>query len=89
MSGIFLTGATGFLGRHVLRRLVAGGRGPVVCLARDPSRFPDTGDAPVDCIRGDLDAPERWEDALRGCDTVVHLAALTGKAKPAEHFRVP
>lgn len=87
-SGIFLTGATGFLGGRVLRRLATGGRGPIVCLARDPSRLPELEGAAVDCIRGDLEAPERWADALRGCDTVVHLAALTGKAKAAEHFRV-
>jgi NADH dehydrogenase len=87
MSGIFLTGATGFLGGRVLRRLAAGGA-RVVCLARDPSRLPALEGADVDCVRGDLDAPERWADALRGCDTVVHLAALTGKARAAEHFRV-
>lgn len=87
MSDIFLTGATGFIGGRVLRRLAAG-RSRVVCLARDPARLPDLGGTEVEAVRGELDAPEPWADAMRGCDTVVHLAALTGKAKASEHFRI-
>ena len=36
----------------------------------------------------DLGTPAAYLDALRGCDTVVHLAAVTGKAKPTDYFRV-
>jgi NADH dehydrogenase len=35
-----------------------------------------------------LDDPSSYGPALAGSDTVVHLAALTGKGAPKEHFRV-
>jgi nucleoside-diphosphate-sugar epimerase len=38
---------------------------------------------------GDLTDPNgSWQESLRGVDTVIHLAARTGKASRAEHFRV-
>jgi uncharacterized protein YbjT (DUF2867 family) len=86
MSGIFLTGATGFIGGRVLRCLTAKDRA-VVCLVRDPSRLPDPGPN-VRVVRGMLEAPATYESALRGIETVVHLAALTGKARAEEHARV-
>ncbi|MGQ0721550.1 MAG: SDR family oxidoreductase [Candidatus Eiseniibacteriota bacterium] len=86
MSGIFLTGATGFIGGRVLRCLTAKGR-EVVCLVRDPSRLPDPGPN-VRVVRGMLEAPATYESTLRGIETVVHLAALTGKARAEEHARV-
>jgi NADH dehydrogenase len=86
MSGIFLTGATGFIGGHVLRHLAARGE-RVVCLARDPGRLASP-HPNVRVVRGMLEAPATYEPALSGMDTVVHLAALTGKAKPEEHRRV-
>ncbi|MHB1314157.1 MAG: non-ribosomal peptide synthetase [Christensenellales bacterium] len=33
-EGVLLTGATGFLGAHLLKRLIETGKGPVVCLVR-------------------------------------------------------
>jgi len=87
MTSVFLTGATGFVGGHVLRRLAAAGHGPIRCLVRDPARLPDVG-GDVQAVVGDLENVSAWASALEGCDTVVHLAALTGKASEAEHFRV-
>lgn len=84
---VFLTGASGFVGGHVLRRLASAGRGPIHCLVRDPARLPEVaGD--VRAVVGDLERPSAWAAALAGCDTVVHLAALTGKASESAHFRV-
>jgi NADH dehydrogenase len=78
---IFLTGATGFLGRHLLARLAAAGTFEVRCLARDPARLPAAArSAGVAFVPGDLrEAP--LEPALAGCDAVVHLAARTGRAR--------
>jgi NADH dehydrogenase len=67
-----LTGATGLLGRQVLRRLTAGGE-PVRCLVRDPRRLgPDR--VRVQIALGDLADPPSFRNALRGVRTVVHLA---------------
>jgi uncharacterized protein YbjT (DUF2867 family) len=56
----------------VVRRLVAN-RVPVRCLVRDPRRLgPER--VRVQLSIGDLADPSSWRHALRGVDTVVHLA---------------
>ena len=69
---LLLTGATGLLGHDVVRRLTARGT-PVRCLVRDPRRLgPER--VRVQLAIGDLADPASWRNALRGVDTVVHLA---------------
>ncbi|MDA0163169.1 NAD(P)H-binding protein [Solirubrobacter ginsenosidimutans] len=69
---LLLTGATGLLGHAVVRRLTANGI-PVRCLVRDPRRLgPER--VRVQLAIGDLADPASWRNALRGVDTVVHLA---------------
>jgi uncharacterized protein YbjT (DUF2867 family) len=69
---LLLTGATGLLGHAVVRRLTARGT-PVRCLVRDPRRLgPER--VRVQLAIGDLADPASWRNALRGVDTVVHLA---------------
>jgi uncharacterized protein YbjT (DUF2867 family) len=70
---LLLTGATGLVGRSVLRRLAASGR-PVRCLVRDPRRL-GADRVRVQIALGDLADPQSFRNALRGVDTVVHLAA--------------
>jgi uncharacterized protein YbjT (DUF2867 family) len=70
---ILLTGATGTVGSAVLRRLTTAGT-PVRCLVRDPKRLgPER--VRVQIALGDLANPASFRNALRGVDTVVHLAA--------------
>jgi uncharacterized protein YbjT (DUF2867 family) len=70
---ILLTGATGTVGSALLRRLTAQGA-PVRCLVRDPRRLGDQR-VRVQIALGDLANPASFRHALRGVDTVVHLAA--------------
>ncbi len=70
---ILLTGATGTIGTPLLRRLVAAGE-PVRVLVRDPRRLgPER--VRVQIALGDLGNPASFRNAMRGVDTVVHLAA--------------
>jgi uncharacterized protein YbjT (DUF2867 family) len=70
---ILLTGATGTVGSALLRRLIAEGK-QVRCLVRDPRRLgPER--VRVQIALGDLANPASFRHALRGVDTVVHLAA--------------
>jgi uncharacterized protein YbjT (DUF2867 family) len=70
---LLLTGATGLVGSALLPRLTAAGR-PVRCLVRDPRRLgPER--VRVQIALGDLSDPASFRNALRGVDTVVHLAA--------------
>ncbi len=70
---LLLTGATGLVGRALLRRLTAGGE-PVRCLVRDP-RGLGADRVRVQIALGDLADPPSFRNALRGVRTVVHLAA--------------
>jgi uncharacterized protein YbjT (DUF2867 family) len=70
---LLLTGATGLVGRAVLRRLTARGQ-QVRCLVRDPRRL-GADRVRVQIALGDLADPPSFRNALRGVRTVVHLAA--------------
>jgi NADH dehydrogenase len=69
---LLLTGATGLLGHAVVRRLTERGI-PVRCLVRDPRRL-GAERVRVQLAIGDLADPASWRNALRGVDTVIHLA---------------
>jgi NADH dehydrogenase len=70
---ILLTGATGTVGSALLRRLTTGAT-PVRCLVRNPKRL-GSERVRVQIALGDLADPASFRNALRGVDTVVHLAA--------------
>jgi NADH dehydrogenase len=70
---ILLTGATGVVGSALLRRLTADGT-PVRCLVRNPRKLGDQR-VRVQIALGDLANPGSFRNALRGVDTVIHLAA--------------
>jgi uncharacterized protein YbjT (DUF2867 family) len=70
---ILLTGATGNVGRQVLTRLTARGE-RVRVLVRDPRRLGNER-VRVQIALGDLSDPASFRNALRGVETVVHLAA--------------
>jgi len=71
---VLVTGASGFIGRHLVERLAnAGDHVRALVRARSGAKMP--GDQRVELAYGDvldLDAVER---AARGCDVVYHLAA--------------
>ncbi len=71
---LLLTGATGTIGLPVLRRLTAE-EIPVRCLVRDPRRL-GSERVRVQIALGDLSDHLSFRHALRGVDTVVHLASV-------------
>jgi uncharacterized protein YbjT (DUF2867 family) len=70
---LLLTGATGQVGSALLGRLLADGV-QVRCLVRDPRRL-GARRVRVQIALGDLADPPSFRNAMRGVDTVVHLAA--------------
>jgi NADH dehydrogenase len=70
---LLLTGATGLVGSTLLGRLLAEGS-EVRCLVRDPRRL-GAQRVRVQIALGDLTDPPSFRNALRGVQTVVHLAA--------------
>jgi nucleoside-diphosphate-sugar epimerase len=75
---ILVTGAAGFLGRHLIATLVAAGA-PTVALCREPSALRDLAHPALEVAAADVrdgDACARW---LAGVDTVFHLAAVRNR----------
>src|SRR5215469_13582189 len=70
---LLLTGATGLVGGALRGRLIASEM-PIRCLVRDPRRLGEDR-VRVQIALGDLADPPSFRNALRGVDTVVHLAA--------------
>jgi dihydroflavonol-4-reductase len=68
---VLVTGASGFLGRHVLALLHARPDTEVSGLCRHPERL---GEIPVPVHRGDLLDPASLAAPLKGVDAVVHAA---------------
>lgn len=69
---VFLTGATGLIGRSLSALLLGRGHA-VTVLSR---RAPAAGALPagVTAVEGDPARPGRWQEVLAGCDACVHLA---------------
>src|SRR5207302_10063326 len=80
-----VTGGTGFIGSHVVRKLLAE-RIPVRCLVRGASARANLSGLGVDIMVGDLAEPESLKRALQGCDLLFHVAAdyRLWAPKPAE-----
>lgn len=83
-----VTGATGFVGSAVLRRLIAAGHSTRVLTRPDSDRRNIEG---VDCeiAVGDLNDPPSLRAAVKGCDAVFHVAAdyRIWTPNPAELYR--
>jgi len=71
---VFLTGATGFLGSHVARALVAYGA-DLRMLTRQTSQTGNIQDLHGERVVGDLRDISSYKTALQGCDAVFHVAA--------------
>lgn len=84
---IAVTGATGFVGRFVVRELLARGR-RVRALARDPREaarvLPDAG---VDLVAGNVLDPDSMDDLAAGADAMVHLVGIRRELPGGVTFR--
>jgi len=82
---ILVTGASGFVGRHVVRELASGAHvRAMVRTARGAAALDG-----VDCelVRGDVTDPASLRVAARGMRTIVHLVAIV-EGSPAAFERV-
>jgi nucleoside-diphosphate-sugar epimerase len=85
MSTVAVTGASGFVGGHVLAKLCEGGY-RVRALLRHPTQIDLT--ANLTPVVGRLDHPDALDELLRGADHLVHLAGATGGVDYADFARV-
>jgi nucleoside-diphosphate-sugar epimerase/predicted dehydrogenase len=72
-ADILVLGGAGFIGKELVRQLVAAGRG-VRVLVRSPAGLPEELRAQVDCQVGNLLDREALLRSMEGVQSVVHLA---------------
>jgi uncharacterized protein YbjT (DUF2867 family) len=76
---ILVTGASGFIGAHVVRRLHQTGAGPIRAMVRDRSKASALDG--VDVVEADLTRPQTLAAAVAGVDVIIHAAAITANLK--------
>ncbi len=84
---ILLTGATGFVGSHLLARLQAEGH-HVRALARDPGRAVSLRGPEVEMVQGDIVSGSGLDHGLEGADAVIHLVGIIVETGGATFDRV-
>ena len=79
---VFITGASGLIGRRLAQRYRAAGA--------QVSGMDVRADAPAAVVAGDLAEPGAWQDAAAGAELVIHTAALLGmgRTRADEFWRV-
>ncbi len=87
MRRVLVTGASGFIGGHIVQALRAHGFA-VRCLVRAASRLDFIQPTVSELARGDVTDAATLEPALEGVDAVVHCAGITQAPSRREYFRV-
>lgn len=87
METVFVTGANGFIGSHLVRELVRRGL-RCKCLVRSTSKVDVLPREGIEIVRGAIEEPETYAAALEGCDTVIHAAGLTHSLHTARMYQI-
>lgn len=81
-----ITGATGFIGSHLVRALINEGR-DVRCLVRKKSNTKNLEKIGVELVYGELLDKESLSHALKGVNIIYHLAAEVYSANVKDYFK--
>ncbi len=82
---IFITGATGFIGIHLVKRLTQTGH-ELFCLARKTSDVRKLEEQGITLINGDVTDKDSLLEGMRGCQWVINLANLYSFWKPKKQI---
>lgn len=70
-----ITGATGFIGPHLIRKLISQGHF-CRCLVRDPKKLEIANSGDIEVVRGDITRAETLKGVAEQIDCLLHLATL-------------
>jgi dihydroflavonol-4-reductase len=82
-----VTGATGFVGAHVVRELLERGH-EVRATYRDADRLVRLGGSDPETVRADVLDPEAMRSAVRGCDVLFHTAGIVASRPVDRVFEI-
>ncbi|MEW6210411.1 MAG: NAD-dependent epimerase/dehydratase family protein [Acidobacteriota bacterium] len=86
-SKVLVTGGTGFVGSHLVERLIERKRA-VRCLVRQSSNLRYLKHPQIELCYGGLDDATDWDEAFEDVDTVYHVAGLTFARRRQDYFKV-
>ena len=86
MERVLITGATGFIGGHLVRVLKQKRMYHIKCLVRKSSRHQHLSELGCELAFGDIGDLQALRHAMRGVSAVVHLAAKVTGAGDYTHF---
>lgn len=84
---VLLTGVTGFVGSHILPRLVAEGHS-VHAVLRDAAKQARPTGASVTFIAGDVVSGAGLDEAVAGCEAIIHLVGIIMEGRGATFEKV-
>lgn len=84
---VLVTGATGFVGSHLVDQLIERGKS-VRCLVRQSSKLRYLKHPNIELVYGGLDESTDWEAALADVDTIYHVAGTTFARRAKDYFTV-
>jgi nucleoside-diphosphate-sugar epimerase len=85
---ILLTGASGFIGRYVLKLLIENGH-DINVLVRDPSKLICKNNRGIKVFKGNINDYDSVFKSMEDCVIVIHLAALVSSSAkyPSDFYR--
>ena len=76
MHNIFISGGAGYVGTRLVNQLLKKGHRITVYDTFYFGNFLPT-HPNLKCVKGDIRDTKAWADAVKGCDTVIHLACIS------------
>ncbi len=87
MQNIFIAGASGFVGGHLIDALLKDGY-RLRCLSRSEKAEKIFKEKGIGIVSGDITVPETLEGALNGIDFVIHLVGIIEEKGPAKFQKI-